>query len=243
MAKTGLEYGNGALPLSSDRHTRAGRRHTRADQQQINTGGGNKGSGALVGRRRSFTGPIRVGNRLSLVGSVLQVPDRRLEKAQAGPRRLFGFPIALQFVFALQASPLFRIDGFKVGLLVFAIRGWLRREQRWIKFANSRLQIVALGVPAGGRTRRCGRYLDLRRLAAMSRGPGFCAQPATAIANEMAQRLSNFDRVEPRQLACCSHSQGSAGRDVSTTSMPAIPVQMRFVEKLARKRRHCEWKT
>jgi hypothetical protein len=48
------------------------------------------------------------------LGSILQVPDRRLKQAKAGTRGFFGFPIALQFIFALQASPFIRIDGFDV---------------------------------------------------------------------------------------------------------------------------------
>src|SRR3984885_10372179 len=106
----------------------------------------------------------RLRQRFTLeIGSVLQVPDRRLEKPKASPRPFFGVPIALQFIFGLQESPFVRIDGFKVGYLVFAIGDWLWREQSRIKPAESRLRVVARRVAAGWRTRRCGRDLDLSR--------------------------------------------------------------------------------
>jgi len=48
------------------------------------------------------------------ISSILQVPDRGLEQAKASARGFFGFPIALQLIFALQAGPFIRIDGFNV---------------------------------------------------------------------------------------------------------------------------------
>ena len=60
-------------------------------------------------------GDDRLPQRFPLeISSILQVPDRGLEQAKASARGFFGFPIALQFIFALQASPFIRIDGFDV---------------------------------------------------------------------------------------------------------------------------------
>src|ERR1700722_14229491 len=74
-----------------------------------------------AGRRESKTasavpgGGHRLPQRFpSEISSILQVPDRRLEQAKASARGFFGFPIALQLIFALQAGPLIRIDGFNV---------------------------------------------------------------------------------------------------------------------------------
>lgn len=84
-----------------------------------------------------------------------------MEKPKASPRRFFGVPIALQFIFGPQESPFVRIDDFKVGYIVFAIGDWLWREQRRIKPAESRLRVVARRVAAGWCSRGCGRDLDL----------------------------------------------------------------------------------
>jgi hypothetical protein len=155
--------------MSSSRHTATGHRQA--------AGLGNNGwqagiKAAWAGRRRSFAGAVRDWNRLSFASSVLQVPDRRLEKAEAGTCCLFGFPIALQFIFGLQAGPFVRIDGLDVGFLVFAIRGRLWREQRRIKPANARLQIGVLRAPAGRLDGRCGRRPDPRRVSGSVARPG-----------------------------------------------------------------------
>ena len=58
-------------------------------------------------------GSDRLPQRFPLeISSVLQVPDGGLEQAEASARGFFGFPIALQLIFALQAGPFIRIDGF-----------------------------------------------------------------------------------------------------------------------------------
>jgi hypothetical protein len=58
-------------------------------------------------------GGDRLPQRFALeISSVLQVPDGGLEQAEASARGFFGFPIALQLIFAVQAGPFIRIDGF-----------------------------------------------------------------------------------------------------------------------------------
>lgn len=93
-------------------------------------------------------------NRPCRTGSISRVLHGSLEQAKASTRRFLGVPVALQFVFCLQASPFIRIYGLEFRFSVFAIGGGLWCEQCLVRSANSRLGVsVVSRVPEthGGR--------------------------------------------------------------------------------------------